>query len=239
MKKRIIISIAIVSIIILTGALIYWFNRPLKDTLESVKTDYNSLDLTGYDKLMIVAHPDDDMLWGGSHLINEDFLVVCVTCGGVAKRVEEFKSVMAEVNDAYVMLDYPDKTNGERDDWSEHYENITEDIKNIYGLKNWKEVVTHNPEGEYGHQHHKMTSAIVTGAVDKNKLTYFGKYYSKKELEEKDIKLHYLPDETVSKKKEILKIYESQENTVKKFMHMVPSEELLSYKEWQGKYEKE
>lgn len=29
------------------------------------------------DKLMIVAHPDDEVLWGGGHLYDKGYLVVC------------------------------------------------------------------------------------------------------------------------------------------------------------------
>ncbi|WRK53242.1 hypothetical protein SD457_24670 [Coprobacillaceae bacterium CR2/5/TPMF4] len=47
----------------------------------------------------------------------------------------------------------------------------------------FSKIVTHNPSGEYGHQHHKMTSSIVTNiAKELNKtncLYYFGKYYKK------------------------------------------------------------
>ena len=28
--------------------------------------------------LMIVAHPDDETLWGGAHLIEDNYYVVCV-----------------------------------------------------------------------------------------------------------------------------------------------------------------
>ena len=45
-------------------------------------------------------------------------------------------------------------------------------ISNI--INNSKKIVTHNPQGEYGHYHHKIVSKIVTELVDdKNKLYYF------------------------------------------------------------------
>ena len=47
------------------------------------------MDLNKYKKLMIVAHPDDESLWGGNGLYHEKYLVVCMTCGVDEKRVEE------------------------------------------------------------------------------------------------------------------------------------------------------
>lgn len=36
---------------------------------------------------MIVAHPDDETLWGGSHLIDDNYLVVCMSNGWHKKEV--------------------------------------------------------------------------------------------------------------------------------------------------------
>lgn len=36
--------------------------------------------------LMIVAHPDDETIWGGSHLINGNYTVLCITNGNNKKR---------------------------------------------------------------------------------------------------------------------------------------------------------
>ena len=45
---------------------------------------------TDVDKLMIVAHPDDELLWGGGHLIEGEYLVVCMTHGWNPKRRTAF-----------------------------------------------------------------------------------------------------------------------------------------------------
>lgn len=201
---------------------------------ESIKTDYKKLKLDGNEKLMIVAHPDDEMLWGGSKLIEDDFVVVCVTCGGVPKRVKEFQTVMEKTNDKYIMLDYPDKVNGKRSDWKDCYDDITKDIENILKLQDWKEIVTHNPEGEYGHVHHKMTNQIVTGAADKKKLIYFGKYYSKKKIEELEELPPRIDDDVLEKKEDILKTYESQDFIFDMFPQMFPHENFKTYDEWQA-----
>ncbi len=63
---------------------------------------------------------------------------------------------------------------------------MEKDLELILNYKQWKTIVTHNPDGEYGHYHHKKTSSIVSGLVDKNvnqkkNFFYFGNFYKKNE----------------------------------------------------------
>ena len=169
MKKNIIKFILLLSLFLVCTYLIYFYTMN-----KSVRVDkrIEAIDLTNINKLMIVAHPDDDYIWGGSHLIDDNYLVVCVTCGVKRERAIEFKKAMDKTNDKYIMLGYPDKTNGKRDNWNSVYDSITNDLKKIIEYKDWELVVTHNPDGEYGHIHHKMTSSIVTSLYDGN-LYYF------------------------------------------------------------------
>lgn len=189
-----------------------------------------NIDLNNISKLMIVAHPDDDYIWGGSHLIDDDYLVVCVTCGSKRNRVLEFKRAMNKTDDAYLMLGYPDKTNGERDNWSTVYEDIYQDLKHIIEYKNWELIVTHNPDGEYSHIHHKMTSSMVTDIVKTDNLYYFGKYYKKGEIPDT---LTSISSENAKKKREeLIPIYASQKSTMKKLEHMFNYENWVKSNEW-------
>lgn len=43
-------------------------------------------------------------------------------------------------------------------------------------------VITHNPLGEYGHIHHRITSQIVSLQASNENLYYFGKYYKRKKV---------------------------------------------------------
>ena len=54
---------------------------------------------------MFVAHPDDDALWGGAHLVQNKgkFLVVCITCGVRKDRALEFETAMKKLNNPYLM----------------------------------------------------------------------------------------------------------------------------------------
>ena len=223
-----IIFILILTIIVVISLLIYYL-KPYK-----VTKDYSKLDLDRVNKLMIVAHPDDEMLWGGAHLIEDDYLVVCVTCGVVKIRVNEFVNVMHATNDEYIMLGYPDKTNGQRDTWDDWRDKIAKDIDDIINLKDWDVIVTHNPDGEYGHQHHKMTSQIVTNVLsDKDKLYYFGRYHSKKTITPYLNSMSPINDKYLKQKKHILGMYVSQYFIQTAFDHMFAYEDWVKYDEWE------
>ncbi len=227
--KKIIISIILIIITIVTVSI----NMHQKQNKQDLRNfDVN---LESVDNLMIVAHPDDDMIWGGSHLIDDDYLVICITCGAVDYRVEEFKKVMNKTNDKYIMLNYPDKTNGERDNWDKVYDDITKDIEKIMALKKWKTIVTHNEKGEYGHIHHKMTHNIVTSVyenkyIEDDNLYFFGDYYKKEKLPEVEESLEQISSENYNLKKQIIyDYYVSQKKVADGLSHMFKYENFKKY----------
>ena len=59
------------------------------------KEQLDALSLDGVNKLMIVAHPDDEFIWGGAHLLADDWLVVVITNGDNKTRHPEFETMMA------------------------------------------------------------------------------------------------------------------------------------------------
>lgn len=192
------------------------------------------LDLTGYDKLMISTHPDDEAFWGGAHLMDDNYLVVCVTCGMDDNRLEEFKTMMSITNDKYVYLTYPrsvDPSLNREFNWSAA-SYLTQDLINVLNLKDWEMIVTHNPEGEYGHKYHKLTSQIVTSIVkDKEKLYYFEKFYKTNQL------ANYsgpILDKTIAdlKYKYISETYKSQYGSVAINKHMFDKEQFVKYSDW-------
>lgn len=198
-----------------------------------------NIDLNDIDNLMIVAHPDDEMLWGGGALIKDSYLVVCVTCGRNKLRNYEFSHVIEKTNDKFIALGYLDKDKRKRRHKLEiDYKRLKKDIDQILSLKDWKLVVTHNPEGEYGHSHHKVISKIVAEKYDyKEKLFYFGKYYTKKEIKKHTNSLIPLEEDVLLKKNEILGNYGTQIFYQYRFDHIIPYENWIKYDDW-SKYEK-
>lgn len=200
-----------------------------------VDKDFSKIDISNAKNLMIVAHPDDETLWGGAHLIEDDYLVVCITCGPIKERVNEFISVMEATEDKYILLGYPDKTNGSRDNWKNCKDDLTKDLDKIINLKDWNVIVTHNPEGEYGHLHHKLTNSIVTDLVStKDKLYYFGRYHSKNTFANFYDEMSPISETTYKKKVHVLGLYRSQKFIQTMFNHMYEYEDWVSYEEWGG-----
>ena len=228
-KTRVLIYMNIVLIVVNLLLLININHTNNTDSINTDKysTDINKINLEGVDKVMIVAHPDDEMLWGGAHLIEDTYLVVCVTCGYEMDREMEFEKVMSGVNCPYLSLRYPD-----RNEWKYHKDSIINDLKEIINYKDFKYIVTHNPEGEYGHIQHIKVNEYVTQVADKKKLYYFGRYYSKSELKHMNKSLKPITEELLQKKRELLTIYESQKEIVDYYREMHKYENFISYNDW-------
>ena len=55
-----------------------------------------SIDYTKVDRVMFIAHPDDEIVSMGNFLLKypENLLIICMTNGGNLKRLKEFTSLM-------------------------------------------------------------------------------------------------------------------------------------------------
>ena len=190
--------------------------------------ELDSLQLEDCTKLMVVAHPDDETLWGGAHLLDGKYFVVCLTDGYNKVRRQEFLNAIKESGNKGLILRYPDKVHGERSNWVGDKKDIIKDLDTILTYKHWNMVATHNPEGEYGHIHHQMTSQLVTQEYYRNyqinNLSYFGKYYKKKVLSDIADSLPRISAKSESAKRELLLNYKSQKKVENMFAHMIPYE---------------
>lgn len=146
-------------------------------------------------KLMIVAHPDDETLFGGGLLLSKDWTVICVTGGDNPVRRKEFLSVMKEVDADCEIWSYPDV-------WEGHFNMslLSKELVRVIRGRRWDMIVTHNSEGEYGHTQHKALFSIVSSLV-KTGLWVF-KYPVGK--------LWQLDPKVVEKKRELLQMYKSR-----------------------------
>ena len=226
MKKKLFFLIFIISFfIVLVIIFNYYENKKSKIIMELDKKE-----LSDVDNLMVVAHPDDESLWGGIHLLNDDYLVICVTC--VDKdRIEEFKNVLNITGDDYLILGYPDKdNNGEIDDWISSYDNIKLNLEEIVKYKKWDTIITHNPDGEYGHIHHKLLSKIISDISPKDKLYYFNNYYNFEEIE--NINISMISNDDLLKKERLLEVYTSQKEIIDNHRPNIKYEKFIPYKKW-------
>ncbi len=235
-KRKILIIVLIIvlvtALVAVTGYKVYrFFEAHDIAPLEQVTLD--GLNIEKADKLMIVAHPDDETIWGGGHLMDGGYLVVSVTGGRNEERKNEFINAVRLSGNVPLILDYPDKVNGFRDSWNAVYDQIHDDLTKIMALKNWRYVVTHNPHGEYAHAHHQMTSKLTTAVFNEcgnvPRLYYFGKYYRAVDLPKHVDELTPISTEQMLFKSALERCHASQEFVFDGLRHMMPYEEWTLY----------
>ena len=98
-KKYSIYLLSIFAIVIITISLImhsYYSNISL------VSKAFNSINLEGIDNIMIVTHPTDEIIFGGAHLIKDNYLVVCITCGNDKNNTLVFIDILNKTNSVFL-----------------------------------------------------------------------------------------------------------------------------------------
>jgi LmbE family N-acetylglucosaminyl deacetylase len=142
---------------------------------------------------MIVAHPDDETIFGFTKLIERNVKVLCMTGNDNEVRSSEFRKLMTHLSLAHEIYDFPDK-------WGGGFPYAAEAvIRDELESHNYKNVITHGSAGEYGHTQHQALFDIVSRNVGDKSLFTFG--LSKK----------FLPaDVLIDKLNTIVKYYPSQ-----------------------------
>lgn len=218
LKNIIIVLIAIVLMFFIVQAFLKQPNlMPVKGQLEKIN-------LTNVNKLMIVSHPGDESVWGGVHLLSDNYLIVCVSCGYDKDKTNVFLKVTKESNDPVIMMGYSDKIY-----LNKNYKKIKKQLKYILNYKHWNAVVTHNPDGEYDNYQHKQINNILN-ELDVSNLYYFGKYYSEKELDKLDMETT-LNGDLIKKKISMVKSYDGIYDD---YGHMLPFEDWIGASKWES-----
>ena len=169
-------------------------------------------------KLMVIAHPDDELLFGGAELINygKDYKVVCVTNPTNKNRIIEFEQVMNKLNVcSWEILDYEDTLypaqNGFGPVAFDDLDNQLVELDKIINSRKWDKIVTHNPVGEYGHPQHKLVFdkiQILMDYYDLNDNFYvFGKSPKKLDVD------------ILNQKIELLKIYKLEQSIIDQILN--------------------
>lgn len=136
---------------------------------------------------LVVAHPDDEIIFGGELLFyDRDVEVICVTCGGNSVRREEFVRVMGLIGVRSQILDFDDSFGGFGG----------ADLGCVRSLAGG-EVISHNADGEYGHRQH----VELNRCLGPSRSFFLG---------------GRLPVEVIEWKLELLKLYKSQSRVIGK-----------------------
>ncbi|MCR5429991.1 MAG: Ig-like domain-containing protein [Eubacterium sp.] len=201
-------------------------------------------------KLIIVAHPDDESLWGGAHLKEGKWFIVCMTNNYTAVRKKEFNNMLKLAGAKGIMLDYPDlytkyvdekSYKRVKDNWKYFYESAYLDIRGVVAYKKWDLIATHSPTGETSHTHHKQIDKATTQsclALRKfDKLWYFGKFYKPGEVPEG---LTRLDDESIAFKEKLIYTFECQKTYIDEYWkQMIPYENWEKATEYKYKVKKQ
>ena len=115
---------------------------------------------------MIVAHPDDETLWGAGIVMRNpgDWTIICCTTPRADPiRAVKFLDACAVLGAAPLVINRIEPM-------------ANEPITNFddIDLSGFDHIVTHNAFGEYGHMQHKSVHRHVVRNYGKKKLTFFG-----------------------------------------------------------------
>jgi LmbE family N-acetylglucosaminyl deacetylase len=121
-------------------------------------------------KLMIVAHPDDESLFGGEALTSASgWTVVCVTNGTHEQRRRDFIAAMTSIGANYTMLSHFDHLGS-----GNFNVRLEEQLRELVAEFPYEMVVTHNASGEYSHPQHRAVHQFVRRVVTTQPLYVFG-----------------------------------------------------------------
>ena len=149
------------------------------------------------DKIMIVSHPDDEALFGGAELLShsEEYKVVAIDEYQNDIRRREFLDSMRFIG----ITDYEHWT-GHKGGEDYFREKLIYELLRVLRERDYKKIVTHGENGEYGHPRHRATHDILAH-LRPEKLWCFGR--GKR-----------LDDKMIERKGKLLKVYKSQEGVL-------------------------
>ena len=129
------------------------------------------------ENLMIVAHPDDETIFGMNELYNKEnwLLIICTNSmdgriGLMRKDIPGVIQMSKDYNFNLVVIQHFDM-----------YEKIVNTRFDItvynylkeYLLKQkWRKIITHNKDGEYGHPQHILVHQMVSNILFNNNVSY-------------------------------------------------------------------
>ena len=125
---------------------------------------------TGCQCAVIVAHPDDEVLWAGGTILmhpGNDWTIVTACRKSDPDRSPRFSEVVSILNAAGQMGDVddgPDQIPLDRDE-------LETDLLSLLPVKTYDLVMTHSPQGEYTrHRRHEEVADAVISLIESKRL---------------------------------------------------------------------
>jgi len=147
---------------------------------------------------MIVAHPDDEALFGGAELLThpEEYKVVAVDEYQNEVRRAEWISSMQ-----FIGIIDSEHWSGFKGGEDYHREKLIYELLRVLRERDYKKIVTHNKVGEYGHPRHRALHDIL-------------KHLRPELLWCFDKGKRRLPKDILNRKRDLLKVYTSQRDVL-------------------------
>ena len=129
------------------------------------------------DNIMIVAHPDDETIFGSKELHNGKWLLIVCTNSmdgrigvirkdipGLIQMSKDYKFNLAVIQHFDM---YEEKILNARFDIT-----VYNYIKEYLLKQSWNKIVTHNKDGEYGHKQHILVHRMVSNILYNDDIVY-------------------------------------------------------------------
>ena len=110
------------------------------------------------DKIMIVSHPDDEALFGGAELLThpDEYKVVVLDEYHNDIRRREFLESMR-----FIGINEYEHWTGYKGGEDYHREKLIYELLRVLRERNYKKIVTHGDNGEYGHPRHRACHDVL------------------------------------------------------------------------------